>query len=147
LPKIPKQTEQQRKKQRLLQKQPAKKESSNERIIVAVKNIVKAIPLSSIDSATFTGSYQLLSATAGIPNACFMLRVVNNCNKDITISYDGTNNHDFIPTMTSENLGVQQNSQPNNFIANFSQGQKVWIKGDAGTGLVYLAGYYQPSVG
>lgn len=112
---------------------------------MAVKNIVNALPLSSIDSATFTGAYQLVSGAAGITNAAFLLRLVNNSNKDVTVSYDGSHDNDFVPAGKELNVGAQQNNQPNNHIANFPQGQKVWVKGAAGAGLVYLTGYFQPS--
>lgn len=109
---------------------------------MAVKNSVAAIPLKSIDSASFTGSYQLIYSL-GTPNACFFLSIINNSNRDITVSYDGTNDHDFVPTLKSRDLPVQTNSQPNNKIALFATGTKVWVKAAAGTGFVYLAGYYQ----
>jgi hypothetical protein len=109
---------------------------------MSVKNSVSAIPLKSIDSATFTGSYQLIYS-GGTPNACFLLSIINNSNKDITVSYDGATDHDFVPTLKARDLPVQTNSQPNNKTALFAAGTKVWVKGVAGTGLVYLAGYYQ----
>jgi len=64
---------------------------------MAFKNNVLPIPLSSIAASTFSGAYQLLSAAGGIPNACIFIRIVNNSSKDVTISYDGTNDHDFVP--------------------------------------------------
>ena len=109
---------------------------------MSVKNSVAAIPLKSIDSSTFTGSYQLIYSS-GTPNACFLLSIINNSNKDITISYDGTNDHDFVQTLKTRDLPVQTNSQPNNKVALFASGTKVWVKGAAGSGSVYLAGYYQ----
>jgi hypothetical protein len=112
---------------------------------MAVKNSVAAIPLKSIDSATFTGSYQLIYSS-GNPKACFFLSIINNSNKDITVSYDGATDHDFVPTLNKRDLPVQTNAQPNNHTALFPSGTKVWVKGAAGTGLVYLAGYYQQSV-
>lgn len=111
---------------------------------MAVKNITQAIGLTSIDSATFTGSYQLIN-TAGTPNPCFLLKIINNSTKDVTVSYDGTHDNDFVPTLTTALLQTQTNAQPNNFINNFAQGTKVYVKSTAGTGSVYLAGYYQPS--
>lgn len=108
------------------------------------KNIIKNIPLQSIDSSTFTGNYQVLSA--GLPQACFLVRIVNNSDRDITISYDGSNDHDFIAQKTTLQLPIQANSQPASFVANIRQGTPLYVKGTAGgTGLVYLAGYYQPA--
>ncbi len=110
---------------------------------MAVRNSVSAIPIASIDSATFTGAYQLVNGT-GLAQACFLLRIVNNSDRIVTISYDGVTDNDIIPNATHFELNPQSNSQPNNFTCLFSKGQKIYVKGLAGgTGLVYLAGYYQ----
>jgi len=113
---------------------------------MAVRNTVAAIPLTSIDSSTFTGAYQVIN-TNGTPNPCFLLRLINNSNKDVTVSYDGTNDHEFVPANSTSQFPFQSNSVPNNNVALFRQGTKVYVKGSAGTGLVYLAGYYQQSAG
>lgn len=110
---------------------------------MANSNLVSSIPLASVDSSTFDGTYKVINSS-GLPNACFMIRIINNSNKDITISYDGTNNHDFVPTLTSLNLEFQANASPANYLAVLGQGVKVWAKAASGTGLVYLSGYYQP---
>ena len=112
---------------------------------MAVKNSVQAIALTSIDSATFTGAYQVINA-AGLTKNCFMIRLTNNSNKDITVSYNGTVDHDFVKAGTFIQLPFQENAQPNNLIANMSMGTIVYVRGAAGAGLVYLAGYYQPSL-
>ena len=111
---------------------------------MSYKNKVLPIPLTSIDSATFTGSYQLLSATDGIANPCIMLHIANNSNVSITISYDGTNDHDFLLSDTDRELNFQSNANPQNFAASLAQGTKIYVKGSAGIGLVYLSGFYQP---
>ena len=110
----------------------------------SVKNTVLPIPLTSIDSATFTGAYQLLSAAAGLPFPVIMLHIVNNSTVSITISYDGTNDHDFLLSDTDRQLEFQTNAQPNGFVACLAQGTKIYVKGSAGVGLVYLSGWYQP---
>lgn len=110
---------------------------------MAVKNIVLPIPLTSTSAVFFDGTYKLIN-TAGLPEACFMIRIINDCNRDVTVSYDGVNDHDFVPTDTSIQLNFQTNSQPNNFIAKLAAGTKIYVKGVAGIGNVLLAGYYQP---
>lgn len=112
---------------------------------MSVKNSIQAIALTSIDSATFTGSYQAINSS-GLSKNCFMIRITNNSNKDVTVSYNGSTDHDFIKAGTSIQLSFQDMAQPNNFIANMSLGTIVYVKGAAGAGLVYLAGYYQPSL-
>ncbi len=111
---------------------------------MAYKNKVLPIPLSSIDSATFSGSYQLLSATAGIPNPAIMLHIANNSNIGITISYDGTTDHDFLIAGQQRELEFQTNALPQQYEAVLAAGTKVYVKAAAGVGLVYLSGWYQP---
>jgi len=113
---------------------------------MAVKNIVLPIPLSSINSSAFSGAYQLLSGAAGITHACIILRIVNNSTMDVTVSYDGTNDHDYIPTKTVRDIQFQTNSQPQNNMCSLAQGTKIYVKGAAGTGFVFLSGFYQPQV-
>jgi len=111
---------------------------------MAVKNIVQAVTLTSLASASVTAAFQAVN-TSGLPNACFMIKIINNSSEDVTVSYDGTNAHDYGPTLSTALLSVQNNAQPNNFINNFPVGTKVYVKGTAGTGNIYVAGYYQPS--
>ncbi len=111
---------------------------------MATKNIVLPIVLSSIDSSTVTGSYKLLSAATGIPAACIMLRFINDSTQDVTISYDGVNDHDFLPSITNFELNFQTNAQPSASVSCMPLGTKIYVKGTAGAGFVYLAGYYNP---
>lgn len=109
---------------------------------MAVTNTVRAINSFSFASGALTEDFTLMGV---LPQACFALRLVNNTDTDISISYDGTNVNDFIPQGTSLTLPVQTNSQPNNYIANFPIGFSVYVKGTAGeNGSIYLCAYYQP---
>lgn len=105
-------------------------------------NRVQAIPLKSIDSATFTGSYQAINPT-GLSEACFMIRINNDSNRDLTLSYDGTTDHEYVLAGDFLQVDAQNNARPNNFTALFSKGLVVYVKASAGTGSVYLSGYYQ----
>jgi len=105
------------------------------------KNFIKAIPLTSIDSATFTGDYQAINAD-GLPNACTLIRFTNDTNVDVTISFDGVNPHDYIRTGDKLELNLQANSQPNGYASSLKQGAVVYVAGAGGAGLLYLAGYY-----
>lgn len=113
---------------------------------MAFVNKATPIALSSIDSATFTGAYQLLSATAGLPQACTQLHIVNNSNVSVTISYDGVNDHDFLLAASDRQLYFEANALPNALVACLAKGTKVYVKGAAGVGLVYLSGWYQSSL-
>lgn len=112
---------------------------------MAVKNSILPIPLTNIASSSVTGSYAAINAS-GLPNAVCVVRITNASTKDVTISYDGSNDHDYLVSGTVLLLFLQSNSQPNNFIANISKGTVVYVKGTGGTGNIYLAGWYQPQL-
>lgn len=93
----------------------------------------------SIDSATFTGSYQALGTALAHPSrAC---KWTNNSNKDVTISWDGTNDHEFIPAGSSFIFDVASDKEGANqcYIA---AGTLFYVKGSAGTGSFYMSTYY-----
>lgn len=114
---------------------------------MGVKNRVAAITLTSFDTASLTTSFQVLNST-GLSKPCFMLRITNNSDKEVTISFNGTDAHDIVLDGDVLELPVQNQAQPNNNTALWPLGTKIWVKGaSAGTGLVYLAGYYQPGGG
>lgn len=111
--------------------------------MAAVKNIVRAIPLTTIASSTVSGAYAAINPN-GLPNSCFMIEIINASSMAITVSYDGSTDNDFVPANTVRMLEFQTNAQPNNWQASLAQGTIVYVKGTAGTGNVYLAGYFQP---
>lgn len=105
------------------------------------KTSVKAIPLATLDSASVTNSYAALNAT-GFPAACFHLRLVNAANKALYLSYDGVTAHEYVPANAVFELPVQTNAQPNAWEALYPKGMKVYVKGEAGTGIITLSAYY-----
>lgn len=107
------------------------------------KNIILTIPMTTFNSSGITGSYAPM-ITGGLAQACYLLRITNACNKDITISLDGVNDADYIFTNTANNIPAIYSLQPNGFVALFTKGQQIYVKGTAGTGNIYIAGYYQP---
>lgn len=111
---------------------------------MAAKNSVQAIPLTNIASSTFTGSYQAINPN-GLPNACFLIRLNSTSSTSVTVSFDGVNDHEFLLNGAFVNLDFQNNAQPNNFAASLKAGTVIWVKGSAGTGNIYLSGYYQPT--
>jgi hypothetical protein len=110
---------------------------------MSVKNTVKAEILTSIDASTLSPTYQPININ-GLQNPCFMLRIINNSDKDVTISYDGIDDHEFVSTLSTATLLFQTNSQPGNHVALMPRGITVYAKGTAGSGFIYLSAYYQP---
>ncbi len=105
------------------------------------QNSVKAFALSSLASASVTGTYAPLNGT-GFIQAPFFVRIVNASSMAITISYNGVIDNEFVPSGGVFELPSQTNSQPNAQVALLPKGTVVYIKGTAGTGTVYLSGYY-----
>lgn len=106
------------------------------------KNSIQAIPLTSLDTSTLSGDYIAINAT-GTTEPCVLIRVINDSDTDLTVSYDGSNDHDYVRTGSVLDINLQTNSQPNSKVAQLSRGTVVYVKSAAGTGNVYLAGYYQ----
>lgn len=112
------------------------------------KNAVKAIVLQDVDSILFgVGGYSELTPLGGLGHPCFYIRILNNCNQDIYVSYDGgITNNDLVKAQTDLVLSFQNQAQPNNYMCLFPANFKVWVdsvSGAAGIGLVYLTAYYQ----
>lgn len=95
--------------------------------------------LRSIDSASFTGSYQAL----GVPfaNPGYKVKMVNNSTVLVTVSNDGVNDYDVCPGNSFWLYDETQSSVPPAGQA-LPEGTQIWVKGSAGTGLVYLVVQY-----
>jgi hypothetical protein len=105
------------------------------------QNSVKALVLATFSSASVTGSYQAINSS-GFAHPVFFLRIVNDSNKAITISYDGINDNEYIAANTTFELPSQTNSLPNAKVAQFNARTIVYLKGTAGAGTIALSGYY-----
>ena len=103
-------------------------------------NYVLPITMTSKNSATFTGGYDVVNA--GLTNPCFMLRIINDSSEDIEVSFDGTVSHDYIVSGDTLQIYAQANAQPNGCVANFRKGQPIYVKSGAGQGCIYVAAYY-----
>lgn len=113
---------------------------------MSLKNIVKPIILTSVDSATFTGAYLPFNPT-GTEAPCFYIRINNDSTEAVLISFDGVNDHEFVAAGDKFDLWLQANRGPVNQSAYLAQGSIIYVKNydDVGTGYVFLSGYYQPN--
>lgn len=106
------------------------------------RNAVHAIRKISIDVSTFTGTEDFLAINdEGLPDAIFILRMVNDSDTDCIISYNGVHAHDYIPA--GENLQLMvPDWKPDR--ANFALGTIVYAAGEQqGIGRLHLIGYYR----
>lgn len=96
-------------------------------------------PLRSRDSATFTGSYQTLGTP--ITNPSRILKLTNNSTSLVTVSWDGSTDHEILPAATFVLLDESSNAV-SNAVLSAAAATQFYVKGSAGTGLVYLSTYY-----
>lgn len=94
------------------------------------------LELQSIDSSTFSGSYQALGSA--LADSVVLIKCVNNSTVDVTISTDAVTDHDFIPAGSFFLYDVRTNHGVNNDLR-FQRGTQFYVKAAAGTGSVYLA--------
>jgi len=110
---------------------------------MSVKNVVKAIPLSSLNTAGISAI--TFTPIGTLPQSCFLVRFFNPSNTNVFLSYDGINPADFVQSGGGIlELNFQANAQPNNFLANLAKGTTVYATGTAGVGFIYMSAYYQP---
>jgi hypothetical protein len=93
--------------------------------------------LRSIDSATFTGSYQAVGTPLVHPS--YILKLVNNSNVLVTISIDGTTDVDVAP---ANSFWLYDEDEGNPAHEAVPAGTQIFVKGSAGVGLVYLVSKY-----
>jgi len=91
------------------------------------------------DSATFTGSYQTLGSP--LANSARIIKFVNDSDQDVTISYDGTNDHDIVLAGGFTLYDFTTNRSGPSPLA-VSTNTQFYVKGAAGTGLIYLVVFY-----
>jgi hypothetical protein len=114
------------------------------------KNSIQAIALQDVNSNLFgVGPYAELTPLGGLGHPCFYIRILNDSNQDIYVSYDGgVTNNDIVLQAEELILSFQNQAQPNNYTCLFPSNFKVWVEsvsGNAGNGFVYLSAYYQPN--
>jgi hypothetical protein len=105
---------------------------------MALTNKIAAIPMTNI---AVTADYLPINP-GGLPNACNSISLLNDSTDSVTISFDGTTDAYFLLPTSINTLPVVEMGQPNNFAAQWAQGQVVYAKGTADSGDVYLAGLY-----
>lgn len=104
-------------------------------------NKVQAATLTSVAGSSLSSSYTVIN-TNGLPEPCFLIRITNTTSGAVTISLDGSTDHDIVPGSGSITIEAQTNAQPPAWFSLFGKYQKVWVKGSSGSGNVYLSAYY-----
>lgn len=95
--------------------------------------------LRSIDSATFTGSYQAVGTAITHPGR--IIKFTNASNVAVTISWDGTTDNDYLPANAFLLLDICTN-HGTSLILEIKKGTQFFVKGSAGTGSFYISYYH-----
>lgn len=102
--------------------------------------IVRLDALRSFASASMTGSYQQVGTALSHPIR--LLKMVNNSNQDITVSFDGSTDNDYIPANSFALYDMTTNRTNEGAYFAFQIGTKIYVKGTAGTGSFYIMAVY-----
>jgi len=107
------------------------------------KDSIKPLLLGGINSNTLDAVAWNPINVDGLDGPCFSLRIFNSSSQPVTISYDGATEHDYLPDDETMTINFQFNSRADNHVALLPKGTKVYVRGTAGTGFIYLSGWYQ----
>ncbi len=97
-------------------------------------------PIRSVNTSALSGSYVVLGTA--LTDEARILKIVNNSNQDLTISTNGTTDMDFLPqtSFVLYDAGSNRGNPAPTMV--FPKGTQFYVKGSAGTGLVYLVVLY-----
>jgi hypothetical protein len=96
-------------------------------------------PLRLIDSSTLAGVY----APVGSPflHPIRIMKITNNSDVDVTVSWDGSTDHEIVVAGSFLLLDVSTNKEAA-LAFEISQNTQISVKGASGTGNIYLSAYY-----
>ena len=113
---------------------------------MSVKNKIQALEYYTLDSSGIVpGAWSAINAP-GTTEACSIIRLINDSNQDMAVSYDGATYNDLVLAGDILQLGFQANSQPSSQVALFPKGTVVYVTklvAAAASGTIYFTGYYQ----
>lgn len=116
------------------------------------KNFVSAMPMAMLDAATLVGGiYTPINADVLTGNLrqtlispCVILRIINDSNVEVIISFDGVTPHDLVGAGNTITLPFQSGSSPTNWKACLPNNLMIYaMAAGAGIGTILVGGYYQ----
>lgn len=93
--------------------------------------------LRTLDSVTLTGGYDAIGSP--LAHQSYIFKMVNNSSSLVTVSIDGTTDIDVLP---ANSFFLYDESEGNQAQPALPQGTQIFVKGSAGTGLIYLVNQY-----
>jgi len=105
------------------------------------KNAVKNLELGFFNVASLTGTPTLM-VNGFMTESCFAIRISNDSNVAVQISYDGVTAHDVVLAQGVLFINLLNSADRD---VNFAKGAGIYVSGTAGTGFIYFGGYYLAS--
>jgi hypothetical protein len=105
----------------------------------ALSTVLLPDPLRSIDSATFTGDYQAVGTP--LSNGARIIKFMNVTSVDVTLSWDGVTDNEFLPPNSFVLLDVSGNRENSQYLE-VKMGTQFYVKGASGSGNFYISCYY-----
>lgn len=105
----------------------------------ALSTVLLPDTLRSIDSATFTGNY--LAVGTPLLQGARIVKFTNATSVAVTISWDGINDAEYMPSNSFTLLDVSANRENSQYIE-IRTGTQFYAKGASGTGNFYISVYY-----
>lgn len=111
------------------------------------------VEMAIFNTAGMAGTYAALNGSSsyaiytgnGFPDDIKILKIYNDGTQGVTISLDGTTNHDYMPSKGTLIVDLQANHADTSSFGsgtkNGRKGQILYGKGTAGTGNIYISGF------
>ena len=102
--------------------------------------VVRVDSLRSLAAASISGTYNPVGGS--FTHQIRLVKIVNNTNGDLTISYDGSTDNDFVPAggFTLYDFTTNRVSSEGTFV--FQPGTQVYAKGTPSTGSCYVVAVF-----
>lgn len=105
-------------------------------------NKILAQTIQVFDTSTLSGSLQL-AATLLFPIR--LLRIINESNVPVIISYDGVHGHDVVLATSTTQIPFADLGLAANFSCSMAANTNIYVTGATGMGSIIFAAYYQPT--
>jgi hypothetical protein len=102
--------------------------------------VIYPMPLQSIDGSTISVTYSPLGGP--LPEEARILKIVNVSNQDVTVSWDGVHDHDYIPSDSFTIYDFTTNKSRDTQISVAQKGTQLYVKGPTSTGFIFLVTFF-----
>lgn len=107
-----------------------------------MKNIVQIMPLAVFNASSLSSTLTPISSS-GFAGPAILIRIQNDTDKDIGVSYNGYAVQDCILSKERMEINLSGTATEEEFKALFKKGTQVFVSGESGaTGYIYMSVYY-----